>query len=75
MKLYKKFSNLFDVNIIRQLSNRDMLIASSNKLKIYSINTFQSLYNFSEIKTPTINIDDIQEIQNKRNIINFIFQI
>ena len=67
MKLYKKFSNLFDVNIIKQLSNKDMLIASSNKLKIYSINTFQSLYNFSEIKTPTIYIDDIQEIQNKRN--------
>ena len=66
MKLYKKFSNLFDVNIIRQLSNKDLLIASSNKLKIYSINTFQNIYDFSEIKRPLISINDIQEIQNSK---------
>ena len=67
MKLHKKFSNLFDVNIIKQLSNKDLLIASSNKIKIYSLNTFINLYNFSEIKSPTISIYDIQEVEISKN--------
>ena len=62
MKLYKKFSNLFDVNKIKQLSNNDILISSSNTLKIYSINTFENLYKLKEIKTPSISIIDIKEI-------------
>ena len=75
MKLNKKFSNLVDVNIIKQLSNRDILIASSNKIKIYSINTFQNIYSFSEIKSPTISIKDIHEIKcsNNNDIILSIF--
>ena len=62
MKLYKKFSNLFDVNKIKQLSNKDILIASSNKLKIYSITTFENIYKISEINNPIISIYDITEI-------------
>jgi hypothetical protein len=62
MKLYKKFSNLFDVNKIKQLSNKDILIASSNKLKIYSITSFENIYKISEINNPIISIYDIAEI-------------
>ena len=62
MKLYKKFSNLFDVNIIKQLSNKDILISSSNQIKIYSINTFEKIYNFKEINSPIISIQNIIEL-------------
>ena len=67
MKLHKKFSNLVDVNIIKQLSNGDLLIASSNKIKIYSANKFQNIYSFSEIKEPAISIKDIHEIKSSNN--------
>ena len=62
MELYKKFSNLFDANIIKQLSNKDILISSSNQIKLYSINTFDKLYNFKEIKSAIIYIKSIYEI-------------
>ena len=62
MKLYKKFSNLFEVNIIKQLSNKDILIASSNQIKIYSINNFEKIYNFKEINSSVISINDLIEI-------------
>ena len=64
MKLYKKFSNLFDVNKITQLSNNDILISSSNILKIYSIDTFENLYKLKEINSSYISIIDIKEIDN-----------
>ena len=67
MKLHKKFSNLVDVNIISQLSNNDLLIASSNKIKIYSSNSFRNLYTFSEIKSPIISINSIHEIKCPKN--------
>ena len=56
MELFKKFSNLFDINIIKQLSNKDILISSSNQIKIYSIETFEKIYYFKEIENPIIGI-------------------
>ena len=67
MDLYKKFSNLFDVNIIKQLSNKDILIASSNQIKIYSINTFDKIYYFKEIQSSIISIKSISEINSPKN--------
>ena len=83
MKPFGQFSNLLDVNKIRQLSNKDILISSSNTLKIYSINSFQKVYKISAIKSPIISIYDIAEIkQQKQNEIllaislsNFSIQI
>ena len=68
MDLYKKFSNLFDVNIIKQLSNKDILISSSNQIKIYSINTFDKIYYFKEIQSSIISIKSISEINSPKNI-------
>lgn len=67
MELYKKFSNLFDVNIIYQLSNKDILVASSNQIKIYSINTFDKIYYFKEIKSSIISIKSITELKLDKN--------
>jgi len=68
MELYKKFSNLFDVNIIKQLSSKDILISSSNQIKIYSIETFDRIYYFKEIESSIISIKSISEINsNKKN--------
>ena len=68
MELYKKFSNLFDVNIIKQLSSKDILISSSNQIKIYSIETFDRIYYFKEIESSIILIKFISEINsNKKN--------
>ena len=66
MDLYKKFSNLFDVNIITQLSNKDILISSSNQIKIYSINNFDKIYSFKEIESPIISIKSISEINSTK---------
>lgn len=66
MELYKKFSNLFDVNIIKQLSNKDILISSSNQIKIYSINTFDKIYYFKEIESPIISIKSISEVNSPK---------
>ena len=68
MDLYKKFSNLFDVNLIKQLSNKDILISSSNQIKIYSINTFDKIYYFKEIQSSIISIKSISEINSPKNI-------
>ena len=62
MELFKKFSNLFDINIIKQLSNKDILISSSNQIKIYSIETFEKIYYFKEIESPITSIKSICEI-------------
>ena len=67
MKLCKKFSNLFDVNIIKQLTNYDLLIASSNQIKIYSPVSFDKIYTFKEIQSPTISINIIEEIYNENS--------
>ena len=64
MELYKKLSNLLDVNIIKQLSNGDILVSSSNTIKLYSIITFDKLYTFREIKSAIIYIKSIFEISN-----------
>ena len=66
MKPFWQFSNLLDVNKIKQLSNNDILISSSNTLKIYSINSFQKVYKISEIKSPIISIFDIVEIEHQK---------
>ena len=66
MEIYKKFSNLFDVNIIKQLSNKDILICSSNQIKIYSINNFEKIYNFKEIESSIISIKSITEINSTK---------
>jgi len=66
MELYKKFSNLFDVNIIKQLSNKDILISSSNQIKIYSIETFDRIYYFKEIESSIISIKSISEINSSK---------
>ena len=66
MELYKKFSNLFDVNIIKQLSSKDILISSSNQIKIYSIETFDRIYYFKEIESSIISIKSISEINSSK---------
>lgn len=76
MEIYKKFSNLFDVNIIKQLSNKDILICSSNQIKIYSINNFEKIYNFKEIESSIISIKSITEINStKKNEIIIAFNL
>ena len=72
MELYKKFSNLFDVNIIKQLSNKDILISSSNQIKIYSIETFDRIYYFKEIESSIISIKSISEINSSKKRYCFV---